>query len=171
MKSFSLLLAVSVFLLALPDPLQAALPDPLERANQTIQGLFHYYWSRDPTHVDAQFFFACGQIGGGGGQPWNSCACITPGSCVSCYRWWDAVGLESVATFGIYTGSKAYLDSPDHVFNHSPYNSRWNATLSCTFMDDFSWYGIAYLRVYEWTKVKGRVHNYNGIIHKYLYTR
>ena len=73
-----------------------------------------------------------------------------------CYRWWDAVALESVATHGIYRNTKNYSNIANTIFAHSPYNADWNATAVCTFIDDFSWYGLAYLRVYEWLKVKIR---------------
>ncbi len=136
-----------------------AIPNASDRANITIQGLYRYFWSQDPLNKDAMFFFACGQIGGGGGRTWKQCGCATPAVCLECYRWWDAVALETVATYGIYTGTKDYTDTPDHIFNHSPYNAKWDAITGCTFMDDFSWFGIAYLRVYEWLKV-----NYNRIV-------
>ena len=131
--------------------------DPADRVNQTLQGLFHYYWTSDPEAKTIKFFFACGQIGGGGSPyKWNKCSCYEPTACVNCYRWWDAVTLESVATHGIYTNSTEYSEIADIIFDHSPYNSKWDAhtTQSCTFIDDFTWYGIAYLRVYEWLKVK-----------------
>ena len=145
------------------------LPSAVERANATIRGLFRYYWSSDPKIKDIMFFFACGQIGGGGGYQWNKCGCTTPASCLACYRWWDAVALESVATFGIYTGSKEYATTPDHIFDHSPYNAKWNAATACTFMDDFTWYGIAYLRVYEWLKVIATLNFHCYIYNNYYF--
>lgn len=63
------------------------------------------------------------------------------------------MALESIATYGIYTNTKNYSKVADMIYAHSPYNANWNATATCTFIDDFSWYGIAYLRVYEWLKV------------------
>ena len=126
----------------------------LSRAEQTLNGLFHYFWRSDPHRKHVQFFFACGQIGGGGtGAQYGSCSCVNPSACVYCYRWWDAVALESVATYGIYMKTKNHSNIASTIFAHSPYNANWNATLTCTFIDDFSWYGIAYLRVYEWLKV------------------
>ena len=129
------------------------------RVDQTLRGLFHYYWRNDPTkkHRDIQFFFACGQIGGGGyGSNYGVCTCADPSACVYCYRWWDAVALESIATHGIYLNTKNFSTIANTIFAHSPYNADWNATAVCTFIDDFSWYGIAYLRVYEWLKVNSR---------------
>lgn len=137
----------------------APLPTAIERANITVRGLFHYYWSTDPYHPDAKFFFVCGQVGGGGGQLWNKCGCSNPVACLECYRWYDAVQLESVATYGIYTGTQMFNDTADHIYNHSPYNAKWNAITGCTFIDDFTWYAIAYLRVYEWLKVGACVHD------------
>lgn len=65
--------------------------------------------------------------------------------------------MEAVATYGIYTNTKPikeYADMASSIFAHSPYNANWNASGDgCTYVDDFSWYGIAYLRVYEWLKV------------------
>ena len=128
--------------------------DPKSRAEQALQGLFHYYWKSDPLKKPIEFFFVCGQIGGWG-KPHSEyeCSCNHPNSCVNCYRWWDAVALESIATYGIYTNSKNYSKAADVIFSHAPYNANWNATVTCTFIDDFSWYGIAYLRVYEWLQV------------------
>ena len=133
---------------------QQTTTNPTTRAEQTLQGLFHYYWKNDPLKKQIEFFFVCGQIGGWGKTHSEfECSCNYPSSCVNCYRWWDAVALESVATYGIYTKSKNYSKIADTIFAHSPYNANWNATAKCTFIDDFSWYGIAYLRVYEWLKV------------------
>ena len=121
------------------------------RAKQTINGLFNYYWKHDSTHKNVEFIFVCAQIGSIS-YP-GQCECDHPSSCVNCYRWWTAVALESVATYGIYMKSKNHSNIPDTFFKHSPYNADWNATKSCTFIDDFTWYGIAYLRVYEWLNV------------------
>lgn len=127
----------------------------VNRAKQTLSGLLHYYWSSDPYHKKVKYFLVCGQTGGVGGSAYNGrCTCEVPSSCVNCYRWYDAVTLESVATYGIYMDTKNNSAIPDTIFNHSPYNAEWNATAACTFIDDFSWYGLAYLRVYEWLKVR-----------------
>ena len=129
--------------------------DASTRAEQTLQGLLHYYWLSDAVpkkHPNVRFFLVCGQIGDPSFN--GSCSCgDTPTSCVNCYRWYDGVTLESVAAYGIYMKSKKNAKIADIVYAHSPYNANWNATADCTFMDDFSWYGIAYLRVYEWLKV------------------
>lgn len=136
------------------DSTPAPLPEPAVRVNETLTGLFEYFWAIDPAHKNIGFFFSCGQIGGWGTpQVWNKCGCNTPSACTDCYRWWDAVTLESVATHGIYTGRRDFSNIADVMLAHSPYNHRWNATAICTFMDDFTWYSIAYLRVYEWLKV------------------
>ena len=123
------------------------------RVEQTLNGLFHYYWRSDPYRKNVQFFFACGQIGGGETSDYGTCSCDNPTACTFCYRWWDAIALESVATHGIYTNTKNHSQIASTIFAHSPYNADWNATAACTNIDDFSWYGIAYLRVYEWLKV------------------
>ena len=127
------------------------LPDPITRVTQTLNGLFHYYWQLDPQSKDIGFFFACGQIGGWG-EPakWTECSCNNPYSCSDCYRWWDAIALESIASFGVSTNSKRNISIADIFFAHSPYNANW---YGCTYIDDFLWYGIAYLSVYEWSKV------------------
>ena len=131
-----------------------ALPNSTVRATESLDGLFYHYWKRDPQAKNIGFFFACGQIGGWGapGQ-WKQCSCYTRNACTNCYRWWDAVALESVASYGISMNSKRNSSIADTIYAHSPYNGNWNATASCTFIDDFLWYGIAYLRVYEWLKV------------------
>ena len=137
----------------------ATLSEVTTRADETFQGFLHYFWRHDPNHKAIGFFFACGQVGGfGTPDAWNQCGCYTPNACTNCYRWWDAVGMEAVANYGIYTRSKKYKYIPNAIFPHSPYNAKWNATSDCTFVDDFSWYGIAYLRVYEWLKVRSPVY-------------
>ena len=62
--------------------------------------------------------------------------------------------MESIANYGLLTRGQGggLVDIPDMMFSHAPYNDRWPSEDS-TFIDDFAWYGIAYLRVYEWLKV------------------
>lgn len=123
------------------------------RAQQALSGLMDYYWNHDPVAKNISFFFACGQIGGQGyPNDWTKCSCYNPDSCLNCYRWWDAVAIESVATYGIYMSTSNHSDIVGSVFDHSPYNGDWDG-LTSTFVDDFTWYGIAYLRVYEWLNV------------------
>lgn len=121
------------------------------RAQQTINGLFNYFWKSDSAHKNVEFVFVCAQIGGISSP--GQCTCADPKSCVDCYRWWSAVALESVATYGIYMNSTNHSKVPDMFYAHSPYNANWNATAACTYIDDFAWYGLAYLRVYEWLNV------------------
>ena len=125
--------------------------DASTRAQLALQGLFDYYWKTDPAHKDISFFFACGQIGEQGASSPGQCSCTNPSSCVECYRWWSAVALESVATYGIYMNTTNHSSIADMTFDHSPYNSNWQPNNA--FIDDFLWYGIAYLRVYEWLNV------------------
>ena len=148
------ILLVSLLLLT-PSVVQArSQSEVTTRADETFQALLHYFWRHDPANKSIGFFFACGQVGGYGvPDAWDKCGCYTPETCTNCYRWWDAVGLEAVANYGIYTKSNKYSYVPEAIFSHSPYNADWNATKYCSFIDDFSWYGIAYLRVYEWLKV------------------
>ena len=149
------LLAIAT--LAVPGLVHATmLDDVTNRAEETLQGMFQYYWTHDPNAKAVGFFFACGQVGGmgNGGNPWAECICYNQAACVNCYRWWDAVTLEAIANYGIYTKTKQYAKIPDTFFAHSPYNGNWNAKVYCTFVDDFSWYGIAYLRVYDWLQVR-----------------
>ena len=132
----------------------APLPNATFRAKQTLGGLLSYYWQTDPQSENIGFFFACGQIGAmGNPSEWKQCGCYNIDACTNCYRWWDAVTLESIANNGIYTNTKDHAEIPGMIFAHSPYNNQWNATAACTYIDDFAWYGIAYLRVYEWLKV------------------
>ena len=134
--------------------LKSTTTDAYTRVDQTLNGLFYYYWRHDPMNKHTQFFFSCGQIGRGGTSNDGTCSCNNAKICLYCYRWWDAVALESVATHGIYTNTKNHSQIADIIFAYAPYNAGWNATATCTFIDDFSWYGIAYLRVYEWIKVR-----------------
>ena len=148
---------LSVFLLFAPaNSREVKFSDVATRVEQTLQGVFQYYWQHDPRAKNIGFFFTCGQIGGVGTSDWDKCSCNTRDACVDCYRWWGAVLLESVATHGIYTNTKTNASIADTIFDHSPYNAEWNATKHCTYVDDFSWYGIAYLRVYEWLKVRNK---------------
>ena len=128
--------------------------DALTRTEQALQGLFHYYWRGDPEHERIKFFFACAQVGGNGGLGnLYQCSCGNPDSCVNCYRWYDAITLESLATYGIYANITNNSEVADIMFAHSPYNAKWDAQAACIWIDDFSWYGLAYLRVYDWLKV------------------
>lgn len=151
-------LSIVLLLLVVPSLAEGApLPNATFRAKQTLGGLLSYYWKTDPKAKSIGFFFACGQIGAmGNPNQWKQCTCYTRDACTNCYRWWDAVALESIANDGIYTDTKDNANIPDVIFSHSPYNDNWNADASCTYIDDFTWYGIAYLRVYEWLKVKRR---------------
>ena len=155
MKFLVLLLVSAVYFHVRCDGRQSTAnltPSASVRAQQTLNGLMDYYWSQDPNHKNISFFFACGQIGGVGSDQ-SQCSCSNPSACFSCYRWWDAIALESLATFGIYTNTSNHSDIPDTIFHHSPYNANWDAVNSYTYVDDFAWYGIAYLRVYEWLNV------------------
>lgn len=121
-----------------------------QRARLTLSGLMDYYWDHDPVAKNISFFFACGQIGGmGSPNKWSKCSCYNQESCLNCYRWWDAVAIESLATYGMYTNSTNNSDVADSVFDHSPYNGDWPGYHK-TFVD----YGISYLRVYEWLNVR-----------------
>lgn len=159
MKFLVILLVSAVYFHVLCDGKQSTVnltPSASDRAQQTLNGLMDYYWNHDPNNKNISFFFACGQIGGlGSGQ--NECSCNNPSACVSCYRWWDAVALESLATFGIYTNTSNHSDVPDTIFQHSPYNANWDGANTFTYVDDFAWYGMAYLRVYEWLNVSNKI--------------
>lgn len=135
------------------DSAQTDLEAAEMRAEQALNGLFHYYWKPDPVHKRISFFFSCAQIGEIGTSNLKSCSCYNPASCVNCYRWWSAVALESVASYGIYMNTKNHSRVPGMFYAHSPYSADWNATELCTYIDDFLWYGIAYLRVYDWLGV------------------
>ena len=123
------------------------------RCQLTLKGLMNYYWKSDPNHKHIQFLFACGQIGQMGTTKPGQCSCYAPSSCVNCYRWWTAVMMESVATYGIHMNTTNHSNLPAIIYSHSPYNANWNAMAICTYVDDFLWYGIAYLRVYDWLHV------------------
>lgn len=129
--------------------------DAASRAELTLKGLFNYYWKNDPRDKEIEFLFACGQLGLMGTSKQSQCSCYAPSSCVNCYRWWTAIMMESVATYGMYMNTSNHSGLPDVVYSHSPYNANWNpsAAVPCTYIDDFLWYGIAYLRVYDWLSV------------------
>ena len=154
---FAALLSTSLATYSDEDKLKSVSVNASTRAELALKGLFHYFWRNDTIkkHHDIQFFFACGQIGGGGnyGEDYSACNCVNPTACTLCYRWWDAIALESVATYGIYANTTNFSTIASTIYAHSPYNAEWNASAVCTFIDDFTWYGMAYLRVYEWLMV------------------
>lgn len=129
--------------------------DAESRAQQAMGGFFNYYWKQDPFHKEIYFFFSCGEIGNlGVGSTLDQCSCNNPDTCVNCYRWWSAVALESIATYGIYMNTSNHSSVSDMIFDHSAYNANWQPENA--FIDDFLWYGITYLRVYDWLKVSPR---------------
>lgn len=127
--------------------------DAASRSELTLKGLFNYYWKNDPAHKGIEFLFVCGELGEVGSSELGQCSCYIPSSCVNCYRWWTGIMMESVATYGIYMNTSNHSSLPDMVYHHSPYNANWDTQATCTYIDDFLWYGIAYLRVYDWLSV------------------
>ena len=127
----------------------------LNRTSVTLNGLFNYYWKTDPYNKGIEFAFACGQIGEMGSTLQSQCSCSVPEQCVNCYRWWTAILMESTASYGILMNTTNHSNIPYMIFKHSPYSSDWAPAQfsGCTHIDDFLWYGIAYLRVYDWLKV------------------
>jgi hypothetical protein len=134
--------------------------DAAYRSELTLKGLFNYYWRNDPANKDIEFLFVCGELGLVGTSKPSQCSCYNPSSCVNCYRWWTAIVMESVATYGIYMNTSNHSALPDVVYKHSPYNANWDAVATCTYVDDFLWYGIAYLRVYDWLSVSNCLYCY-----------
>ena len=158
----ALLLGPSLGSAAGCNNIRSTCTDALTRTEQALQGLFHYYWRGDPvnSHDNIKFFFACAQVGGNGGLGnLYQCTCGNPDSCVNCYRWYDAITLESLATYGIYANTTNNSEVADIMYVHSPYSANWDPSAACTWIGDFLWYGIAYLRVYEWLKVCLCMHN------------
>lgn len=132
----------------------APLPDVSERVEQTLAGLFYHYWRYDPkAKTEIGYFFDCSQVGNLGDS--KHCTCENAKACTACYRWWDAVALEAIANHGIYTNTTTNASVADMIWAHSPYNQNWTGTLACQCpcVEDFVWYSMAYLRVYEWLKV------------------
>ena len=122
---------------------------------------------QDPAGANsaATFYFSCGQIGGlgpmGGSTGINTCGCETEWSfgCTNCYRWWSAVALEASVNYCIAAGMAWNSTGPcaevtkaaESTWAHAPYNDIWDASISAVYIDDFTWYSLAYIRVYEWT--------------------
>ena len=155
--SLSFVALVSALLLvtarqAVEDPTGA---DADSRAELTLKGIFNYFWKKDPYNKKVEFLFSCGQIGQTGSAQLSQCSCYDLSSCVNCFRWWTGITVESVATYGIHMNTTNHSSLPDVVYNHSPYNANWDPAShpQCTHIDDFLWYGIAYLRVYDWLSV------------------
>ena len=113
----------------------------------------------------AQFYFSCGQMGGlapyGQTTSVYTCLCESdwPYDCTNCYRWWSAVALEASINFCMAKGltpsatgicSKVHKTA-ESMWTHSPYNGYWDVKRKDVYVDDFSWYALAYLKVYDWT--------------------
>jgi hypothetical protein len=129
------------------------------RVDETYGSLFDTWWMADEVNTTGGqpgFFFACGQVGGTGTSQWNQCVCDAPNACANCYRWWDAIAIESVANRGIYLGDEQHADAARTLLAHSPYSDAWAG--KCPFMDDFAWYLLAYTRVFVWLKEPAFLH-------------
>ena len=127
---------------------------PTERIDHSIAGLFSIWWmaSENASMHQPGFFFSCGQIGGAGTASWRQCRCDKY-PCENCYRWWDALALESLANRGIWLGGPPvarHEAAARTVIAHSPYATTWKG--KCPYVDDFAWFLLAYIRVYEWLK-------------------
>ena len=162
-----LILAAAAFLLAVQlassthvEGERGGSSDAVSRTQLTLNGVLDYYWKSDPNNKKIEFLFACGQLGLMGAGNQGQCSCFAPSACVNCYRWWTAVMVESVATYGIYMNTSNHSSLPDMVYSHSPYNDKWDPAVvtTCTYIDDFLWYGIAYLRVYDWLSVSCHIY-------------
>ena len=127
--------------------------DADSRSELTLKGLFNYFWKNDPYHKNIEFLFVCGELGDLGASKPSQCSCYVPTSCVNCYRWWTAIALEAVAAYGIHMNTTNHSSIPSVVYKHSPYNAEWDAEARCIYIDDFLWYGLAYLKVYDWLSV------------------
>eukprot|EP00117_Sycon_ciliatum_P004163 scpid28281/ scgid8652/ len=117
------------------------------------------------SNTAAEFFFSCGQLGGlapfGKTGSSGRCQCESDWvfACTNCYRWWSAVGLEATVNYCITMSEKAnstgtcglVTRAADSMWEHSPYNSQWDGGEFPVYVDDFTWYALAYLRVYDWT--------------------
>ncbi|KAL1504220.1 hypothetical protein AB1Y20_010629 [Prymnesium parvum] len=112
----------------------------------------------------ASLFFACGQIGGSAPPAAHAaasqCLCQSdwPFACENCYRWWSAVAAE--ASIDLALAAKLPPASAaggriaalvESMWTHAPYNGRWDASARPTWVDDFAWYALAYLRMFDWT--------------------
>lgn len=149
-----LLLCVLSLCHVCPNAHSAPLPNATFRATQALGGFLSYYWKSDPNAEKVKFFFSCGQLGGmGDSTQLKQCTCVSRKACINCYRWWDAIAMEAVANYGIYTKTRLNSSVIKDIFAHSPYNSNFDPNEQCTYIDDFAWYGMAYLRAYEWLEV------------------
>eukprot|EP00966_Prymnesium_polylepis_P287972 6651139-Prymnesium_polylepis.2 len=128
-----------------------AAPIDAARINHSIDGLFSLWWvhSTNKSKHQPGFFFSCGQIGATGTPDWHSCRCDKY-PCENCYRWWDALALESLANHGIWLGGTPVAQheaAARTVLAHSPYAPSWGG--KCPYIDDFAWFLLAYIRIYE----------------------
>lgn len=124
-----------------------------DRLDASASGLFDLWWMYNETNSTGGqpgFLFACGQIGGTGTARWDQCICDDPSNCQNCYRWWDATAIEGVASRGLWRGDRLHAEKARTLLAHSPYNANWGGM--CAYIDDFSWYLLAYTRVYAWLR-------------------
>ena len=111
----------------------------------------------------ANFFFSCGQIGGlapyGKTITADKCLCESdwPSACTNCYRWWSAIALEAAVNFCLVTQNSSsslcndVASAAESMWIHSPYNAEWDAVKLPVYVDDFAWFALAYLKMFEWT--------------------
>ena len=122
---------------------------PAARANATIAGLQRYYFNST-----MGTYLCCGQTGGAGGAGSNfSCSCerTDMSDCLNCYRWWAAQGLQvfiEAEKLGIIDEATVH-GVAEKVLAHSPYEWRFGKTMPWAYIDDYAWYVLALLAVYD----------------------
>ena len=98
----------------------------------------------------------CGQTGGNGGADRFDCKCEVVGApfCANCFRWWMAVGVQTLVSLNSATGvtTHASLNATRAIvqamYDRSPYTYRFSP--SWAFIDDYTWFVLLYLDVARW---------------------
>ena len=149
--------AAAVVLLAVQRAVQAAQQTAAqtaqqpadERINATIAGLQRYY-----LNATGNYYTCCGQTGGSGGAAPFGCACgrADLANCLHCYRWWATQGLQAfieAERLGVIERGLV-LSTAEAMLAHSPYNKDFGSTMPWVYIDDYAWYVLVFLRMFEW---------------------
>ncbi|KAL1518718.1 hypothetical protein AB1Y20_003005 [Prymnesium parvum] len=145
-----LLLLASPHELSLPPP---PTPPSSDAALQAAHARLHAAWAGLHAYFydEGGFWKCCGQTGGSGGAAPFDCRC-EPSSpfCTHCFRWWMAVGAQSLVSASALTNLTNATDAVlREIYAHSPYTSRFQP--SWAYIDDYLWYVLLWLDVSRWS--------------------
>ena len=118
------------------------------RADAAFKGLQAYFFDDR-----GSIWKSCGQNGGLGHAPSSfECKCESGPFCKNCYRWWNAVAVQSLITWSQAMPSAVPRNETIRLIEtmraHSPYTTR--ADPAWGYIDDYLWYVLLWMDVYEW---------------------